>query len=350
MGSPGSLGLVMSVAKRRELPVSSRKHGTSIRTADCGLRTTVHPMDRSTRNGIVFALLAALFWGVSGAIAADAFTHVSPARVAEVRAIVTALVFIPFAYVRGALSPRGGLLGFALLGVNLAIVNVTFYWAIDRLGVGPGATIQFLAPIFVLLWMVVAQHRHVSPTVWLAAGIAVAGVSLITEAWNLEGGDWIGVVWGLISAVAFASYLIFGEYLGRSHRAITIVTWGFVFASIIWMFTQPLWTFPTDLSAKVWIELLWIGIVGTALPFLFGFSALRARGVRDRRGHLNHRAGVRCNRCMGVARPVPQRDSDDRWCDGARGRSSHPALGSDRCGGFSRVDEVAGHRLVASGS
>ncbi|MEA2024967.1 MAG: EamA family transporter [Actinomycetota bacterium] len=232
-------------------------------------------MDRSTRNGIAFALLAALFWGVSGAIAADAFTHVSPTRVAEVRAIVTSLFFIPFAYFRGALAPRGGLLGFALLGANLALVNVTFYWAIDRLGVGPGATIQFLAPIFVLLWMVVAQRRRVSPVVWAAAVVAVAGVFFITEAWTLEGGDWIGVAWGLISAVAFASYLIFGEYLGRSHPAITIVTWGFVFASIIWIFVQPLWTFPTDLSAKVWVELLWVGIIGTALPFLFGFSALR---------------------------------------------------------------------------
>ena len=232
-------------------------------------------MDRSTRSGIAFALLAALLWGVSGAIAADAFTHLSPTRVAEARAIVTSLLFVPFAYFRGALAPRGGLLGFALLGVNLVIVNVTFYWAIDRLGVGPGATIQFLAPIFVLLWMVVAQRRSVSPTVWLAAVVAVAGVFLITQAWNLEGGDWIGVAWGLISAVAFASYLVYGEYLGRSHPAITIVTWGFVFASIIWMFVQPLWTFPTDLSAKVWGELLWIGIVGTALPFLFGFSALR---------------------------------------------------------------------------
>jgi len=48
-----------------------------------------------------------------------------------------------------------------------------------------------------------------------------------------------------------------------------------VFASVIWIFVQPLWSFPTDLSAKVWLELLWIGIVGTALPFLFGFSALR---------------------------------------------------------------------------
>ncbi|MEA2009833.1 MAG: EamA family transporter [Actinomycetota bacterium] len=232
-------------------------------------------MDRSTRNGIAFALLAALFWGVSGAIAADAFTHLSPTRVAEARAIVTTFLFVPFAYFRGALAPRGGLFGFALLGVNLVIVNVTFYWAIDRLGVGPGATIQFLAPIFVLLWMVVVQRRSVSPTVWVAAVVAVTGVFLITEAWSLEGGDWIGVAWGLISAVAFASYLVYGEYLGRSHPAITIVTWGFVFAAIIWLFVQPLWTFPTDLSAKVWGELLWIGIVGTALPFLFGFSALR---------------------------------------------------------------------------
>ncbi len=232
-------------------------------------------MDRPTRNGIAFALVAALFWGVSGAIAADAFSVVAPARVAEVRAIVTSLFFIPFALYRGALAPRGGLLWFALFGANLAIVNVTFYWAIERLGVGPGATIQFLAPIFVLLWMVLAQRRHVSSMVWLAALVAVAGVFFITEAWSLEGGDWLGVAWGLTSAVAFASYLILGEYLGRQYPSITIVTWGFVFAAIIWMVVLPLWTFPTDLSGKVWAELLWVGIMGTALPFLFEVSALK---------------------------------------------------------------------------
>ncbi len=232
-------------------------------------------MDRSTRNGIAFALLAAVFWGFSGAIAADAFAAVSPARVAEMRALVTSLFFIPFALYRGALSPKGGLGWFALLGLNLAIVNVTFYWAIERLGVGPGATIQFLAPIFVLAWMVVVQRRKVVPTVWAAAVVAVTGVFLITEAWNLEGGDWVGVAWGLVSAVAFASYLIYGEFLGRRYSSITIVTWGFIFASVIWLVVQPLWTFPSDLGAKVWAELIWVGIVGTALPFLFGFSALR---------------------------------------------------------------------------
>jgi len=232
-------------------------------------------MDRSTRNGMGFALLAALFWGVSGAVAADAFAAVTPAQVAEVRALVTAIFFIPFAWRRGVLSPRGGLIWFALFGANLAIVNVTFYWAIDRLGVGPGATLQFLAPIFVLLWMVVAQHRHVARAVWFAGLGAVTGVFLITEAWHLEGGDWIGVMWGLISAVAFAAYLVFGEHLGRRYPSMTIVTWGFIFASMIWMVFQPLWVFPTDLAGIVWVELVWVGIMGTALPFLFEVSALR---------------------------------------------------------------------------
>ena len=134
---------------------------------------TFSSVDRSTRNGIAFALLAALFWGVSGAIAADAFAEVPPARVAEVRALVTSVFFIPFALYRGSLAPQGGLGWFALLGLLLAGSNVTFYWAMERLGVGPGATIQFLAPIFVLVWMVLAQHRTVSATVWVAAVVAV---------------------------------------------------------------------------------------------------------------------------------------------------------------------------------
>ena len=232
-------------------------------------------MDRSTRNGIAFALLAALFWGVSGAIAADAFAEVSPARVAEVRALVTSLFFVPFALHRGALAPKGGLGWFAVLGAILAASNVTFYWAVERLGVGPGATIQFLAPIFVLAWMVVAQRRRVSPAVWIAAVIAVTGVFFITEAWNLEGGDWVGVGWGLVSAVVFASYLIYGEFLGRRYSSITMVTWGFIFASVLWLIVQPIWTFPTGLSTRVWVELIWVGIIGTALPFLFSLSALR---------------------------------------------------------------------------
>lgn len=230
---------------------------------------------RSTQTGVLLALAAAFMWGVSGAVAADAFSELSPARVAEARALITTAVLVPIAWWRGLLDPKGGLWRFFLLGVNLALVTVTFYWALDLLGVGPGATIQFLAPIIVLVWMVVVESRAVRAAAWVAALVAFTGVFLVTEAWELEGADWLGVVAGLAAAVTFASYLILGERLTRSYPIVTVMTWGFIFASLLWAVVQPLWTFPTDLSAKVWIELLWVGLIGTAVPFFASFGALQ---------------------------------------------------------------------------
>lgn len=230
---------------------------------------------RNTRTGVLLALSAALMWGVSGAVAADAFTEVSPARVAEARALITTAVLVPVAWWRGLISPQGGLAWFFLLGVNLAVVNVTFYWALERLGVGPGATIQFLGPIFVLVWMVVAQGRSVRPVAWGAAVIALGGVFLVTEAWQLEGADWLGVIAGLASAATFASYLLLGERLSHRYPIITLMTWGFIFASAVWLVVQPLWAFPTDLSGRAWVELLWVGLIGTALPFFASIGALQ---------------------------------------------------------------------------
>jgi drug/metabolite transporter (DMT)-like permease len=231
--------------------------------------------DREARIGVLLALLAAFLWGVSGAVAADAFAELSPARVAQSRALLATAVLVPYAWLRGQLDPQGrrGLL--VILGLNLAAVNVTFYWALERLGVGPGATIQFLGPILVLAWMALVQRRPVNPAAWGAAVLAVVGVAFVTEAWNLEGGDWVGVVAGLASAALFASYLLLGEHLGRTLPAATVMAWGFIFASLLWLIVQPLWTFPTDLSSTVWLELIWVGIAGTAIPFIAEVGALQ---------------------------------------------------------------------------
>jgi drug/metabolite transporter (DMT)-like permease len=229
----------------------------------------------NTRIGVALALTAAFLWGVSGAVAADSFADVSPARVAQVRALLAALTLMPYAWWRGMLRIPGNVGWLVALGINLAAVNVTFYWAIDRLGVGPGATIQFLGPILVLGWMAFVQGRAVSRAAWAAAVTAVAGVALVSRAWDLAGVDWIGVAAGLASAVLFGSYLLIGEFLGTQMRAVTVMSWGFLVASAFWAVVQPVWSFPTDLGGDVWMKLVWVGIAGTALPFLIEFAALR---------------------------------------------------------------------------
>lgn len=231
-------------------------------------------MDNTTK-GVLLTLLVATLWGISGAVAGGVFDVVSPARVTQSRALIAVVVLVPYAAHRRVLRLNGGFWKFALLGLNLAIVNVTFFWALEALGVGPGATIQFLAPILVLGWMMVVHKVHVRSLVWIAAVFAVVGVGLVTQAWLLEESDVLGVLSGLVSAVAFASYLLFGEYLGKTYKPAQIAAWGFVFAAVIWLVVLPIWTFPTDIGAAAWRDLLIIGVLGTAVPFIIQFGALR---------------------------------------------------------------------------
>ena len=170
---------------------------------------------------------------------------------------------------------RGMMPWLIALGINLAAVNVTFYWALDRLGVGPGATIQFLGPILVLAWMVTVQGRQVTSAAWWAAVLAVIGVGLVSEAWDVANADWLGVAAGLAAAVAFAGYLLIGEHIGRQLPAVTVMAWGFAFASVFWAIAQPWWGFPTSLAGAVWGKLIWVGIAGTAIPFLIEIAALQ---------------------------------------------------------------------------
>lgn len=230
--------------------------------------------DRATR-GALLAIFAATLWGVSGAIAGGVFDVVPPARVAEARSLIALVVLVPYAAFRGELRPQGGMWKFALLGLNLALVNVTFYWALEALGVGPGATIQFLGPILVLGWLVGVKHLPVRPIVWVAAGAAVVGVGFVTKAWTLDSSDVLGIGAGLVSAAAFAVYLLYGEYLGKTYKPVHIATWGFIFASLFWVVVLPLWTFPTAIGAGAWIDLVIIGVLGTAVPFIAEFAALR---------------------------------------------------------------------------
>jgi len=222
-----------------------------------------------------FALLAAALWGVSGTVAADAFSEVSPARVAQVRAMVALALLLPFAWRRGLLRLQGAGLLLVAFGLVLAAVQVAYYWAVERLGVGPGATLQFLGPILVLAWMAAAQKRRVPPLMWLAGLAALAGIVMVTRAWDVGSLDLFGLVAGLGAAVTLAAYLLMGERLTKRMSAVTLLTYGFLVAAVFWAFVQPLWDFPTDISTKAWFELLWVGVGGTMIPFLATMAALK---------------------------------------------------------------------------
>lgn len=225
-----------------------------------------------TSPGLWFALGGAVLFGVSGVVAADAFAAVDPVHVAQYRAVMAAVVLLAVAARRRVLDARGSVILVVVFGGLLTTVSISYYWAIERLGVGPGVTIQFLGPVLVLAWMRLVQHRRVPIAAWVAAGAAVVGTAGMNGGW--EGSpDPLGVAAGAGAALSFAAYLLVGERLGRRLSGLTATAWGFAVSAVVWLVLVP--PEVLDLDGGTWARLAWVGVLGTAVPFLLEMAALR---------------------------------------------------------------------------
>ena len=150
-----------------------------------------------------YFVVSAIFHYLGPAFAVLLFARVDVLGVAWLRIASAALIFAvwrrPWRNVRGA---------WRLLlawGAVLAVMNSTFYMAIDRLPLGTVAAIEFF-PVIILAALGTRTVRNLA-----ALALAVPGVYLLTDV-ALEG-DALGV------AFAFANAALFATYIVVSHRA-----------------------------------------------------------------------------------------------------------------------------------
>ena len=152
-----------------------------------------------------YFVVSAVFHYLGPAFAVLLFARVDVLGVAWLRIASAAAIFAlwrrPWRSAR-----RGGAVRLLLAwGAVLAVMNSTFYLAIDRLPLGTVAAIEFL-PVIVL-----AALGTRTPGNMAALALAVPGVYLLTDV-ALEG-DPLGVAFAFVNAALFAAYIVV------SHRA-----------------------------------------------------------------------------------------------------------------------------------
>src|ERR687895_242069 len=75
---------------------------------------------------------------------------------------------------------RRDLPALAFLGIaGLALVHATYFLAIDRLQIGVALTLQYLAPLLLLVWLRVFHGRKLAPALWGAVALSVVGCFLV---------------------------------------------------------------------------------------------------------------------------------------------------------------------------
>jgi drug/metabolite transporter (DMT)-like permease len=173
---------------------------------------------------------------------------------------------------------RSELPSLALMGIlGLAAVHATFFVAVDRLEIGPALTIQYLAPLLLLVWLRVVHGRRLSPGLWGAVALSLLGCFFVVRAYDVSGLDALGVLAAFGSMFTFAIYMVGSERSGQRHQAVTTLFWAFGFATLFWALVTPWWSFPWEGLASTRNALLAVALVvaGTLVPFVLTVAALR---------------------------------------------------------------------------
>jgi drug/metabolite transporter (DMT)-like permease len=245
--------------------------------------------------GYTMVWVAATLFAVNGTVSKVVLeSGISSLELTQVRSTGAA---VGFGLVLVLLRPRSlrlsrrelpFLVVFGLTGV--AFVQWFYFLAIHRLPVGIALLIQYLAPLLIALWARFVMHEPVRRRIWLALVLALAGLTVMVEAWK-GGGDLsaAGVAASLAAAGAYAVYVLMAERAVTERDPLSLTCYGFAFAAAFWLVVQPVWRFPLgqvddpisllgrleDVEVPTWLPMLFVVVVGTMVTFGLVVTALR---------------------------------------------------------------------------
>jgi len=251
------------------------------------------PRPRPLR-GYLYIASATFLWGVSAALGRAAFTGrllpqgralapINPLILSQCRTTFSLLVLLPaLVLLRGwrrLRLPPGDLGQMFLLGIlGVAASNYFYYLAIQRTNVATAITLQYTAPVWVLLYAFArGQNRPTLQRVG-AVGLAIAGIALVIGIFSPGGFrlDALGVTAALLAALSFAFYNVGGhELLSRYDRWIVLL-YTLLSASLFWLIVNPPWKIAAAHYAnEQWLFLFGFSLISVLGPFAFYFAGLQ---------------------------------------------------------------------------
>lgn len=240
--------------------------------------------------GYFFIATATLCWGAAATAGKAIFSgrvfaghaQISPLVLSQARtsfavAVLTIFLLLRFGASFFRISRRDLALCVLTGTLGLAGSNYFYYLAIEKATVAIAITLQYTAPVWVLMAMVFGGRerftaRRASAVVLALAGIALA-IDVFHSGLSLKA---LGVIGGIIASFSFAFYNIAAQDLVSRNHQFKIMFYALLAAATLWLVLNP----PQRLMAQhfsgaQWGFLFLFACLSTLLPYFFYFTGLK---------------------------------------------------------------------------
>lgn len=225
------------------------------------------------------------------AIGGEHLGTIDPLMLAQSRTTISLLVLAPLLFLkaRSALRVSGlHLAQFFLLGiVGLAASNYFYYLAIERTSVATAIVLQYVAPAWVLLYMLARRLQRPTAQRILGVLLAVVGCAFaVGEIAAHASFPWVGlsgvrfntvgVVAAELAAISFAFYNVYGQHLLQTYQRWTVLVYALFGAAAFWIVVNPPWRIAGHhYSGGQWAFMAVFSMTSMLVPFSFYFTGLQ---------------------------------------------------------------------------
>lgn len=243
--------------------------------------------------GYFYALLAAFLFGANGSVSKVIIqSGFSAMQLTQMRvlgaAVISGLVLLLLDK-KSFYLPKKQWPIIVILGVvGVAMLQVTYAFAIELLPVGIALLLEYLAVLLVALVAFFFFKEKVRLRLWVAIGFVMVGLVVVAEIWASTLNP-TGVVWGLLAAVSLATYFLVGEKQLKTISPLALSFWTMSIAAVFWAPLSGWWQLEwADFAAvasvgsgedaivlPLWAFFAWNVILGSFAPFLLSLSALK---------------------------------------------------------------------------
>lgn len=233
--------------------------------------------------GYLYVILAAILFGISGTAAKFLFNDgVTAFQLIQLRTTLASICLLAWMgccrpkMLKVSIKTLPYFFGLGVLGIGSA--QFFYLLAISKINVAAAILLHYTGPVFVALYVVLGQKKRLAFSSLLAISGTLAGCFLVVGAYNLElfSLNRIGITAGILAAISFAVYSVLSDYGMRKYTPWTVLSYGMLFAALMWnTLHPPLESFFHHYSAIQWGWILFIGILGTIVPFGLYFEGIR---------------------------------------------------------------------------